>query len=107
MLVTSAFVTASGSVRAGTALAELAVRRTPTLVALGTWATAGTGAGADRAQAAFRDELLTLCDDAAEVAWHQLRRARDELGVRTGPPAIPATAAALDGSVRRHHRVKA
>lgn len=107
MLVTSAFVGATGSVRATAGLAELAVRRTPTLVALGARATVETGAEADWAQAAFRDQLLTLYDDAAEIAWHQLRRARDELGVRSSPRGVPAAPAAPDGSVRRRHRVKA
>jgi hypothetical protein len=99
MLVTSAIVSAEGSVRAGAGLAELAVRRTPPLVALGARATVLAGVDGGWAQAAFRDELLTLYDDAAEVASRQLRRARDELGARTSPT--------LNGSVQRLHRVKA
>jgi hypothetical protein len=99
MLVSSAIVSAEGSLRAGAGLAELAVRRTPPLVVLGTRATVLAGVDGGWAQAAFRDELLTLYDDAADVAWRQLRRARDELGVRTSP--------ALNGAVARLHRVKA
>jgi hypothetical protein len=106
-LVTSAFVGATGSVRAGAGLAGLAVRRTPALVVLGARATVGSGAEADWAQVAFRDELLTLYDDSAEIAWRQLRRARDEIGVRTSPRAGAVTPTGLNGSIQRRHRVKA
>ena len=115
MLVTSAAVGAAGSVRAGAAVSELAVRRTPTLVVLGVRATVGTGAEAARAQAVFRDELLSLLDDAAEIAWLRARVARDQLGLRTGPPQAGLGATARgnavsqepNGHLRRHHRVKA
>jgi hypothetical protein len=107
MLVTSGFVGTAGSVRAGAGLAELALRRTPPLVALGARAMVGTGMEGAWAEAAFRDELLTLYDDVAEIAWRQLRRARDELGVRTCPPVGGTTGAAPNGAVRRRHRVKA
>lgn len=106
MLASSAFVGASGSVRTGAGLADLAVRRTPPLVALGARAMMGRGAEAAWAEAAFRDELLMLYDDAAELAWRQFRRARDELGVRTSPP-VRAPTATVNGSVPRRHRVKA
>jgi hypothetical protein len=99
MLVASAIISAEGSLRASAGLAELAVRRAPPLVALVARATVPIGVDGGWAQAAFRDELLTLYDDAGEVAWRELRRARDELGVRTSP--------ALNGPVQRVHRVKA
>ena len=111
MLVTSALVGAEGSARAGAGVAELTIRRTPSLVALGARGMIGNGGGTARAQAAFRDELLTLLDDVAELAWHEARRARDELGARTSPREgraahHPATAAGDNGG-RRRHRVKA
>jgi hypothetical protein len=117
-LVTSGLVGAAGSARAGVGVAELALRRAPSLVALGARATVATGAGASRAQAVFRDDLLTLFDDAAEIAWREARRARIELGERTSPPdvaaagwerepAAPAAAAAANAAPHRRHRVKA
>jgi hypothetical protein len=111
MLVTSTTVGTVASLRTGAGLAGLAVRRTPVLVALGARATVGTGAGAARAQAEFRDEMLGLLDDAAEIAWLQARRARDQLGLRTSPPqpghAATAQGAAHNGNPPRRHRVKA
>ena len=97
-LVISALVGAAGSARAGVGMTELALGRAPSLLALGARATVAMGPGAARAHAAFRDELLTLFDDVAEVAWREARAARLELGART----IPAEA----GGSRRRHRVK-
>jgi hypothetical protein len=74
----------------------------------------GAEPAASRAQTEFRDELLTLFDDVAEIGWHQARRARQELGVRTSPPEPPTAVAAngsadaaSNGAPRRRHRVKA
>jgi hypothetical protein len=78
-------------------VARLTLSRTPSLLALGARALAPGSAGG-RADAEFRDELLTLLDDVAEVASRQARRARLELGDRTSPN---------DGAPRRRHRVKA
>ncbi|HUE26414.1 MAG TPA: hypothetical protein VMP89_06540 [Solirubrobacteraceae bacterium] len=99
-LVTSALVGAAGSVRASVEVAGLAVRRTPSLVACGARSTVAGDADAARASAVFRDELLTLLDDVAEIASREARRARLELGERT---ATAVTA----GAPRRRHRVKA
>jgi hypothetical protein len=114
MLVSTAVAGAAASARAGAEMADLAVRRTPSLVALGTRATVRTGHDAAWAQVAFRDELLTLLDDAAEIAWRQARRARSQLGARTSSPwggirVTPAEhrASAHSGDPRRRHRVKA
>ena len=97
LLVTSGLAGAAGSVRAGVEVAELGFRRVPSLFALGARATLSSGAGALTAEAVFRDELLTLLDDAGEVAWRHARRARLEVSELTGPA----------GARRRHHRVKA
>ena len=96
-LFTSALVGAGGSARAGVGVARLTLHRTPSLLALSARALAPGSAGA-RADAEFRDELLTLLDDVAEVAWRQARRARLELGDRTSPNG---------GVPRRRYRVKA
>jgi hypothetical protein len=95
-LMTSAVVGATGSARAGMGVAELTARRVPSLLVLGARASVTTGPGAARAETTFRDELLTLLDDAAGVASRQARRARLELGDRTSP----------SGASRRRHRVK-
>jgi hypothetical protein len=100
-VVTSALVGVESSTRAGVGFAELTLRRAPSLIALGVRATVISSAGATRADAVFRDELLTLLDDVAELAWRHARRARLELGERT------AAAAARNGVPSRRHRVKA
>ena len=96
-LFNSALVGAGGSARAGVGVARLTLGRTPSLLALGARALAPGSAGA-KADAEFRDELLTLLDDVAEVTSRQARRARLELGDRTSPNG---------GVPRRRHRVKA
>ena len=111
-LVTSVIVGAAGSARAGAGAAELTLRRAPSLLAVSTRAALASGTDAARAQAVFRDELLTLFDDVAELAWRQARRARLELGERTGPSPEAALAtgqrapATVNGVPRRHVRVK-
>lgn len=104
-LVTSTLVGAAGSARAGIGVAELTLRRTPSLVALSARATIARGRDAATAEAVFRDELLTLLDDVAEVAWRQTRRSRLELAERTGP-AEAEVASSSNGARPRHHRVK-
>ncbi len=114
-LVTSGLVGAACSARAGLGVAELALRRAPSLVALGARATVATGTRAARAQVVFRDDLLTLFDDAAEIAWREARRARIELAERTTRPEGAAagrargrpTPAAPNAAPHRRHRVKA
>jgi hypothetical protein len=113
MLVTSARVGGESWARAVVGTTELVGRRGPALLTLGTRATIGIGETASKAQSEFRDELLTLFDDAAEIGWRQARRAREELGVRTTPReprAALATngrqAAVSNGAPPRRHRVK-
>jgi hypothetical protein len=96
-LFTSALVGAAGSARAGVGVARLTVRRTPSLLTLTARAVA-PGLGGARADAEFRDELLILLDDVAEVTSRQARRARLELGDRTAPRN--------GGAPVRRHRVK-
>jgi hypothetical protein len=112
-LVSTAIVGAAGSARAGAGAAELALRRGPSLLALSARATVASGKDAARAETVFRDELLTLLDDVAEIAWRQARRARLELAARTSltraptPASGPGMPAASGGAPRRHARVKA
>ena len=99
-LVTSALVGAASSARTTVGAAELALRRAPALVSLGARATVATGADAARAQAVFRDGLLTLFDDLGELAWREARRARIQLD----GPLVDRLANALPA---REHRQRA
>jgi hypothetical protein len=78
MLATGSFVGAATAVRLTAASASLVAGRSPELLRLAAAASAG-GDGARMAQAAFRDELIGLTRDAAELSWRELRRAVDEL----------------------------
>jgi hypothetical protein len=81
MLATSSVVNAA---TAFVSWLELLVERTPPLVRLAVIASAAP-AGADKAQATFRDELLTLVRDPAEASWRELRRGVDDLDALTRP----------------------
>jgi hypothetical protein len=84
MLATGSWVTAATAFRVGASCLELLVQRTPPLVGLAVKASAGR-AGTGRAQAAFRDELVALARDSAEVSWRELRRGVDDLDASTRP----------------------
>jgi hypothetical protein len=89
MLATGSVVSAATAVRAGSRCAFAVATRTPALVALSVRSVGGSGP----AQWAFRDELLGLVRDTAELSWREVRRGIDELDVRTRPagggPARP------------------
>jgi hypothetical protein len=82
MLATGSLVSAAIAVRAGSRCAFTVATRTPSLVALGVRAAGGSAP----AQWAFRDELLGLVRDTAELSWRELRRGIDDLDARTRPP---------------------
>lgn len=86
-------------VRLGAGGLELIFARTPSLVRLATVALVGQQ-DAEKAQLAFRDELLALMRDSAEVTWRELRRAVDDLDARTRPEN------ATEGGSVRPYRVK-
>jgi hypothetical protein len=75
-------VSAATAFRVGSGCLELLLQRTPPLVGLAVKASAGR-AGTDTAQAAFRDELVALARDSAEVSWRELRRGVDDLDAMT------------------------
>jgi hypothetical protein len=99
MLATSSLVTSATAFRVGASCLELLLERTPPLVRLAAKASAGR-AETGTAQAAFRDDLIALARDWAEVSWRELRRGVDDLDAFTRPDEEPA--------VRPHrpHRVK-
>ena len=90
MLATGSVVGSVTVVRVSVGCVGLVVRRTPRLVLHGVRASVGTGAG--RAQTEFRDDLIALARDSAEVSWHALRRGVDDLDALTRPDEDPAAA---------------
>jgi hypothetical protein len=72
----------------GASCLELWVERTPVLLRLAVRASLG-GAEAGKAQAAFRDDLIALARDWAEVSWRELRRGIDDLDKFTRPEEEP------------------
>ena|SRR2546426_923393 len=100
MLAAGSLVSAASAFRVSANALELLVERAPSLVRLAVEASAGF-ADTGSAQAAFRDELIALVRDSAELSWRELRRAVDEFDALTRPadgrPERPR---------RRPHRVK-
>jgi hypothetical protein len=99
MLATGSLVSVATAFRVGTNCVGLFARRLPPLVRLGLEGSAGRGAGI--AEAAFRDELIALARDSAEVSWREMRRGVDDLDAltRTGGQGVLA-------APRRPYRAK-
>jgi hypothetical protein len=99
MLTTGSLVSSATAVRLGVGCLQLFAERTPPLVRLAVTASLGDR---DRqtAQAAFRDDLLALARDSAELSWRELRRGVDELDALTRPRQEPG------GRPHRPYRVK-
>lgn len=89
MLATGSFVSSATVFRVGVGNVELLFDRTLPLVKLAVRASIG-GADAGRAQAAFRDDLIALARDSAEVSWRELRRGVDDLDAFTRHDEEPA-----------------
>jgi hypothetical protein len=81
MLATWSVMTTATALRVGGGCMELLVERIPPLVRLALTASAGLEDG--KAQAEFRDELLSLTRDAADVTWRELRKGIDDLDAYT------------------------
>jgi hypothetical protein len=101
LLTTGSVVGAATTFRVAAGCLELLVQRTPPLMTLALTASMG-GPQGERAQATFRDELVGLARESAEVSWRELRRGVDQLDASTRP-AQPATATP---SRPRPYRVK-
>jgi hypothetical protein len=84
MLATSSMVGAATAFRMGMGYYELMAERWPYLMSLATEASADPPRGG-RAEAEFRDELLTLAHETSELYWRELRRGVDDLDAFTGP----------------------
>jgi hypothetical protein len=89
MLATGSFVSSATVFRVGVGNVELLFDRTLPLVRLAVRASVG-GADAGTAQAAFRDDLIALARDSAEVSWRELRRGVDDFDAFTRPDEEPA-----------------
>jgi hypothetical protein len=89
MLATGSVVSSATAFRMGASYLELLAERTPLLVRLAVRASLG-GAGAGKAQAAFRDDLIALARDSAELSWRELRRGIDDFDAFTRPDDEPA-----------------
>jgi len=87
-LATGSVVGASTAVRVSFGWFGVAAQRTPLLVELAVKGLTG-GSGAPTAQFAFRDELLALARESAEVSWRELRRGVDDLDQSTRPDERP------------------
>ena len=100
MLAAGSLVSSATAVRVGVGCVGLLARRTPPLVLNAVRASVGGANG--RAQAEFRDDLIALARDSAEVSWRELRRGVDALDASTRPAEEPAVL-----RHRRPYRVKA
>jgi hypothetical protein len=81
MLAAGTLVGAVTAARTGSKCLLTVAVRTPPLVGAALRASAGAGT----AQATFRDELIELARDAAELSWRELRRGLDDFDARTRP----------------------
>lgn len=96
MLATGSLLGATTAARVGVGCLGVAVGRGPSLIRLGTMASLGT-ADARSAEMGFRDEIIGLVREAAEVSWREWRRGVDDLDQLTRSGAR--------GAPRRRHRV--
>lgn len=87
MLATGSLVGAATAVRLGSRCAVTVARRTPPLIPVAVRATSRAGSVE---QGVFRDELIALVRDTAEVSWRELRRGLEEFDLRTRPAEAPA-----------------
>jgi hypothetical protein len=86
MLATGALMGAASVVRAGVGCLGLWSQRMPALIALGEEMGDG-GSARGGAAGQFRDELLALARESAEIALRELRRGVDDLDAFTRPDA--------------------
>jgi hypothetical protein len=99
MLTAGSLVSSATAFRIGVSSLELWMQRTPPLARLAVTASLG-GDRTRKAQAAFRDDLIALARDSAELSWRELRRGVDELDAFTRPRDEPGA------RPHRPHRVK-
>ena len=84
MLATGSLVASATAVRVALGSAELFVQRTPPLLSRAVSASLG-GRQTASSEAVFRDELLALARDSADLGYRELRRGVDQLDALTRP----------------------
>jgi hypothetical protein len=84
MLATGSLVASATAVRVALGSAELVVQRTPPLLSRAVSASFG-GSQSATAEAVFRDNLLALARDSADLGYREMRRAVDQLDALTRP----------------------
>jgi hypothetical protein len=84
MLATGSLVSSATAFRVGVSCLELLMQRTRPLARLAVTASVG-GRDARAAQAAFRDDVIALARESAEISWRELRRGIDDLDAFTRP----------------------
>ncbi len=82
VLATGSFMSVATALRVGTSCGALVVQRVPPLIGMALEGSIGR-AGAKVAQATFRDEVIALARDSAEVSWREMRRGVDDLDALT------------------------
>lgn len=88
MVTAGSFVSATTALRVTVGCLDLWAQRTPHLVGLAVTASLGRG-NTQRAQAEFRDDVLALARQSAELSWREMRRGLDDLDGFTRPHQRP------------------
>jgi hypothetical protein len=89
MLATGSLVTSATAFRVTARAVELWTQKTPHLARLAVAAWMG-GPDSDSAQAAFRDDMLSLAREAADISWREVRRGLDDFDARTRTQQEPS-----------------
>jgi CBS-domain-containing membrane protein len=99
MLTAGSLVSSATAVRVAVGCFELWAKRTPPLTRLALNASLG-GPGTAKAQAEFRDDVIALARESAELSSRELRRGLAELDSFTRPRQKPGA------RPHRPHRAK-
>src|SRR3954447_673988 len=99
MLTTGSLVSTATAARVCVGCVELLAKRTPPLMGLAVSASLGNGGAERHAQAAFRDEMIALARESAEISWREMRRGVDDLD------AFTRSRAQAGAKPHRPHRV--
>ena len=99
MVTVGSVVSSATAVRVAVGCVELWAQRTPPLARLALSASLGR-ADTGKAQAVFRDDMIALARESAEISWRELRRGIDDFDALTRPGQIPGA------QPQRPYRVK-
>jgi hypothetical protein len=82
MVAAGSLVSSATAYRVTRGCLGLLAQRAPSLAGLAVSASVRSG---DPAQARFRDDLIALARESAEISWREFRRGVDELDASTRP----------------------